>query len=95
MARLFIRHKPIAYDVEESVQSNRFYVSREILNEHGIRYEGPNNTDVAYVCIVHAGNCWAARYFTQMGNKQIRVDCVPFSDDPSGQEMIFADMILN
>lgn len=94
MARLFIRHKPVVYEVEESVMENRYYVSREILYEHKLCVDGPNNTDVAYVCFVNNGRCWAACYFTVMGNKQIRIDCVPFNDDPSGQEMILADMIL-
>lgn len=96
MARLFIRHKPIEYDVEESAMESRFYVSREILQEHGISYQfGGNNLDLAYVCFVHNGKCWAARFLQLMGNKQVRIECVPFNDDPSGQEMILADMILN
>ena len=96
MARLFIRHQPVEYNVEESVQENRFYVFPRILEDHGLcQAYGPNNTDVTYVCIVNRGKCWAARYFTEMGNKQTRIDCVDFSEDPSGQKMILADMILN
>lgn len=94
MPRLFIRHKPIEHAVEDSVVSSRFYVSREILQEHGIEYM-QHDYDATYVCIVNAGECWAARYFQVMGNKQVRIDCVPFSDNQCGKEMILADMILN
>jgi hypothetical protein len=95
MARLFIRHKPVECKVDPSVDGESFYVHRDVLNEHGLQIDGPNNMSVAYVCFVSAGNCWAARSFRRMGNKEIRVGCVPFSNDPSGQEMILADMILN
>ena len=96
MTRLFIRHQPVDCLVEESVQDNRFYIYPQILHEHGlVQGYGPNNTDPAYVCIVSNGECWAARHFTKMGNKQVRIDCVPFNEDPCGQQMVLADMILN
>jgi hypothetical protein len=95
MARLFIHHKPVECEVDLSVLRDTFYVHRDVLYEHGLRVEGPNNTGVNYVCFVSNGNCWAAQTFKMMGNKQVCITCVPFNDDPSGQEMILADMILN
>lgn len=96
MARLFIRHQPVGCEVEESVLGNRFYVYPHILEEHGLYLQyGPINTDVAYVCVVASGKCWAARHFIAMGNKQIRIDCVLLEDQPCVQKMLLADMILN
>ena len=95
MPRLFIRHKPVDCVVEDSVNDGMFYVAREILLEHRLSIHGYNNVDVAYVCIVEHGKCWAARSFELMGNKQIRIRCVSFDDDPSGQQMVLADIILN
>lgn len=95
MARLFIRHKPVECEVEESVQDEVFYLPKYSLDDYEIYPGAPNNLGAIYVCIVNNGNCYAARNITVMGNKQIRIGCVLFNDDPSGQEMILADMILN
>ena len=95
MARLFIKHKPVSGEVEESVVSERFYVSKELLLNNHIDFASPRTLDVAYVCAVSKGKCWAARYFTTMGNKQIRITCHDFSNTELGQQMILADMILN
>lgn len=95
MARLFIRHKPVKCVVAEGINDEIFYIDERVLITRGLSTRGPNNVDVAYVCFVRDGNCWAARGFRIMANNQLRVQCVPFNDDPSGQEMILADMILN
>lgn len=95
MARLFIRHKPVECEVDEGINDEIFYLDEQVLADHRLSTRGPNNTDVSYVCFIRDGNCWAARSFRIMGNKQLRVECVPFNDDPSGQEMILADMILS
>jgi hypothetical protein len=95
MARLFIRHKPVDCVVESSVNNNVFYLDRHVLFDHKLQVYSPNNCDVTYVCIVSDGQCWDARSFNVMGNKQVRVNCIPFNEDPCGQQMILADMILN
>lgn len=96
MARLFIKHQPVEFDVDEGVVDEVYYISREILQEHRISYQSRyNNTDVAYVCFVRNGKCWAARNFSVMGNKQVRVECVPFNNDPLSEQMLLADLILN
>ena len=94
MARLFIRHNPVVCEVEDGIQDQVFYIDEGILVDHLLHVDGPDNTDVTYVCFVRDGKCWAARSFRRMGNKQIRVGCVLFNS-ALGQEMILADMILN
>ena len=94
MARLFIRHKPVECEVDPSVDEGVFYVHRQILYDHGILIAKFSHMYV-YICFAHAGKCWAARSSGEMGNKQVRFTCIPFDHDPSGQEMILADMILS
>lgn len=87
MARLFIKHKPVDVQVlPSSMTKFTFYLNGKTYAE----------IDTCYVCFVHLGNCWAARrsHYSVM-TKQTSFTCVPFNDDPSGQEMILADMILN
>lgn len=94
MARLFIRHEPIDCEVESSVLEEVFFVRKEELTSRGltiVKY----GLHTAYVCFVNNGKCWAARSFKIMGNKQVRVSCVPFNDDPSGRLMLMKDMLLN
>lgn len=88
MARLFIKHQPvnaIAVRVPPFTSCN-FRVARR--HVRGIECQ--------YICFVNEGWCYAARsmYRSQNGYV-ITFTCVPFNDDPSGQEMILADMILN
>jgi hypothetical protein len=94
MARLFIRHQPIDCEVDPSVEDGVFYVHRSVLYDHGILITRYSHM-YAYICFAHEGKCWAARASKEMGNKQVRLECAPFDDDPSAQEMILADMILN
>lgn len=88
MARLFIRHKPveaIAVRVPPFTNCN-FRVARR--HVAGIECQ--------YICFVNDGHCYAARAMTRNANNDvITFSCVPFDDNPSGQEMILADMILN
>ena len=95
MPRLFIRHRPVECVVEKSVNDYVFYLPKHTFNRFGLSAaEGPNNTDVAYVCVVDEGKCYAARRVSIMGNKEQRICCVPI-EGLSGQEMILTDMILN
>lgn len=96
MARLFIRHQPVDCVVDASITPNVFYLPRHTFDRYGLSAEeGRNNTDVTYVCVVHEGKCYAARSISIMGNKEQRIYCVPFDDDPSAQQMVLTDMILN
>lgn len=101
MARLFIRHEPVDCHVikpepafkptEWSFKVNVYYLTAAGLNL------SPFSNDLHYVCFVHEGKCWAARSvytFGFAGQEIACFRCVPFNDDPSGQKMILADMIL-
>lgn len=95
MARLFIRHKPVEETVTHGLTENHFTVRRTTLGKYKISTFN-NDLDFVYVCIVHNSLCWAARGFHVHGSGTlVRITCEPFNDDPSGQEMILADMILN
>lgn len=95
MTRLFIRHKPVEGLVTHTLTPGRFVIRTSVLTSAGLDVS-PSSLDVAYVCVVHEGNCWATRSFLRdNGSSLARLICVPFNDDPSGQEMILADMILN
>lgn len=94
MARLFIRHKPVESDILPGFEENRFIMRAEFLPANGISLDNAD-MDFVYVCIVHNGKCWAARQFIFNDSSVLaRIVCVPFNDDPSGQEMLLADMIL-
>lgn len=96
MARLFIRHKPVENPVDASALSaGSFHMALNAITDAGLSYLN-NDMDFVYVCIVDKGKCWAARAFhVHASATRVRVDCVPFDEDPSGQQMILADMILN
>lgn len=95
MARLFIRHEPVDVPVTQGFAAGNFNMRAEHLPTHGISLDNAD-MDFVYVCVVHNGHCWACRNFHIHGSTLlVRLECVPFDDDPSGQEMILADMILN
>lgn len=90
MARLFIRHKPTDADVIPNIGNTAERAQFHLAKHH---IEG---LDLCYVCFVDKGRCWAARkMFQSNGSASVAISCVPFNDDPSGQEMILADMLLN
>lgn len=95
MARLFIRHKPVECDVTVGISwtdDNDWNMRKEFM----LDAKHIHMLDLCYVCFVHDGHCWAARskrYFSR--GLRTAIVCVPFNDDPSGQQMILTDMILN
>lgn len=51
--------------------------------------------DVAELCVVHKGNCWAVReksYFSS--GTRAGLICVDFNHDPSGKLMLLKDTLL-
>lgn len=95
MARLFIRHKPVDTPITEGYAPGIFTTKAEYLPALGISLVNAD-MDFTYVCVVHNGRCWAARNFhIHTNGAMLRINCVPFDHDPSGREMVLADMILN
>lgn len=74
---------------------NTFTMRAEYLPALGISLDNAD-MDFTYVCVVHNGRCWAARnFYVHSSGMMVRITCTSFDDDPSGQKMILADMILN
>lgn len=99
MARLFVKHEPVECFVHYSVgnvKTARFRLDLDDILRAGLDIEN-NSLDVFYICFVDSGKCWAARTFginRIFGRKVVLFSCIPFNNDPSGQKMILADMLL-
>jgi hypothetical protein len=95
MARLFIRHEPVACTVTHGLSQGKFTVRRQVLQDAGIDVTS-YSTDFVYVCIVYKGVVWAGRRFwLHSGGSLVQITAAPMEDQPCVQQMLLADMILN
>lgn len=95
MARLFIRHKPSIIATVRALNRGTFTIRVNDLVAAGIEVK-TDSLDVAYLCVVEDGRCWAGRsFFIHASRTLARLTCADFSDTELGQQMILADMILN
>lgn len=89
MARMFIKHEPIALRNAPVMLGRKD--GHMQFNVDGDHYDNP-----VYVCFVHKGICYAAqeRKFFSNGTR-VAYFCVPLEDQPCVQQMLLIDMILN
>lgn len=105
MARMFIKHQPTEcfVDAGSVLQlKHRHHFKTDLSNFEGTGLVFKTNnldlSDFTYVCFVENGKCWAARNYSvfKLFNKDVvNFECAPFSNNPLGEQMILADMILS